>query len=72
MSIFKFAQKAAQKILGVEPKDIKVKGLYDIDEQLLTPSQLADILNGDDMVEKAKLWEAIELKDAVVHSCLKT
>ena len=72
MSIFTFAQKTAQKLLGVEPKDITYSDLYEVDESLLTPSQLSDILNGDDMIAKAKLWEAIETKDAVIHSCLQT
>ena len=74
MNIFVMAKKAIAKALGIEPPKQLPPWWY-VDEgssQLLRPSQLAEILDGNDVVAKARLWETIETRDAVVHSCLQT
>ena len=74
MNIFVMAKKAIAKALGIEPPKQLPPWWY-VDEgssQLLRPSELAEILDGNDIVAKARLWETIETRDAVVHSCLQT
>jgi len=66
------AQRIARRLLGIKPPVIGPDWGQDIDSSLLRPSELANILDGDDIIARARLWEMMETRDAVIHSCLQT